>query len=91
LRALSVDSPEDAERMRASAGLSFDVLSDPEARVIDALDLRHPGAGPTGGDLAQSATFLLSPKGEILWMKVAENYRVRPHPDEILEAAGKFF
>ena len=73
--------------MRASAGLSFDVLSDPEGQVIDALDLRHAQAGPTGGDLAQSATYLLSPTGEILWMKVAENYRVRPHPEEILRAA----
>ena len=75
--------------MRASAGLSFDVLSDPGGQAIDALDLRHAQAGPTGGDLAQSATYLLSPTGEILWMKVAENYRVRPHPEEILRAAAE--
>ena len=75
--------------MRSSAGVDFDVLSDPEGKVIDLLDLRHPEGRFDGVDLAQSATFLLSPEGEILWMKMAPNYRVRPEPQEILAAADQ--
>lgn len=73
--------------MRTWAGAEFDFLSDPEGRVIDLFDLRHRGAGPGGADIAQSASFLLSPEGRVLWLKVADNYRMRPDPKVILAAA----
>ena len=85
--AVSVDPPAEAEQMRTWAGAQFDFLSDPEGRIIDLLDLRHVGANPAGGDIAQSASFLLSPEGRVLWFKVADNYRMRPDPQVILKAA----
>lgn len=73
--------------MRTWSGADFDFLSDPEGRLLDLFDLRHMGANPTGGDIAQSASFLVSPDGTVLWLKVAENYRMRPDPKVILAAA----
>jgi len=73
--------------MRTWAGAEFDFLSDPEGRVIDLFDLRHAGGRADGVDIAQSASLLLSPEGRILWLKVAENYRMRPDPRAVLAAA----
>lgn len=87
--ALSVDSPENAAKMRESTEADFDVLSDPEGRMLDAFGVRHSGGGPSSGDIAQSASFLIDPEGEVVWRRIAENYRVRPKPAEILEAADR--
>ncbi len=82
---MSVDPPDDAARMRSSAGAEFEFLSDPTGELLDLFGVRHPGAGPDGIDIAQSASFLLDSSGKLAWSRVAENYRVRPQPEEILE------
>ena len=51
--------------------------------------MRHRGAGMDGGDIAQSASFLIDAEGRVAWLRVADNYRVRPRPEEILAAADK--
>lgn len=85
LVAISVDAPEQLALMKTSAAAGFDFVSDPAGRLLDLLDVRHRAGHPeTGGDVAQSAAFLLAPDGRILWRKIAENYRVRPEPEEIL-------
>ena len=85
---MSVDDVEHAARMKVSAAVDFDVLSDPEGTTLDLFGIRHEdGLGTL--DLAQSATFLLDRSGTVVWRRVAENYRVRPEPREILEAAGR--
>ena len=53
---------------------------------MDALGVRHEGAGPGDTDIAQSASFLIAPDGKLLWSKVAEDYSVRPEPEEVLAA-----
>ncbi len=75
--------------MKEAAGATFTFLSDPEGRLLDAFDMRHTAGRMDGVDIAQSASFLLDPRGRILWQKVAENYRVRPRPSEILAAADQ--
>lgn len=96
LVAASVDRPDDAAKMRRAvldavtgeakdaSGMVF--LSDTEGELLDLLGVRHLGAGPEGGDIAQSASFLFAADGTLLWHQLAENYRVRPHPEEILAA-----
>lgn len=84
--ASSVDSPEDLTKMRTSAGADFDFLSDKDGMLMDALGVRHENGGRGGTDIAQSASFLFSPNGELLWSKIAENFRVRPKPEEVLAA-----
>ncbi|MCG8456746.1 MAG: redoxin domain-containing protein [Holophagales bacterium] len=82
--AATVDSPEDLRRMRHASGASFEFLSDPEGRLLDLLRIRHEGASPTGGDVARSSSFLISPEGEILWAHLTPTYRLRPKPARIL-------
>lgn len=87
LVAISVDPPEKLALMKTSSAAGFDFVSDPEGKLLDRLDVRHRGGNPeNGGDVAQSASFLIAPDGRILWRKIAENYRVRPEPAEILAA-----
>lgn len=89
--AVSIDSVEDIAKMRDSAGASFDFVSDPTGQLIDLLGVRHEGAHFDGGDLAQSASFLVAADGTVLWRQIADNYRTRPEPSEILEAADRAF
>lgn len=87
--AVSVDGPADLERMRRAAGAEFTFLSDTEGRLMDRFGLRHRGGGADGADIAQSASFLFDAEGRVAWYRVAENYRVRPHPDEVLRAVDR--
>lgn len=87
--AVCVDEPADLERMREAAGAEFTFLSDTGGRLMDRFGLRHRGGRADGADIAQSASFLLDAEGRVAWFTVAENYRVRPHPDEVLEAVDR--
>ncbi len=87
--AVSVDGPGGLVKMRKSTGIELELVSDPEARLIGALGIRHEKGRADGADLAQSASFLLDASGRLVWKRVAENYRVRPRPREILDAADR--
>lgn len=82
--ATSVDPPEELTTMRDASGATFPFLSDPEGVLMDAFDVRHSGGRMDGIDIAQSASFLLDAEGVVRWHRIAENYRLRPHPEEIL-------
>lgn len=86
--AIAIDSPDQLSRMRSSASADFDFLSDPEGVLLDLLGIRHEDGMPDV-DIAQSASFLVDGAGRLVWEKVAENYRVRPRPAEILAAADR--
>lgn len=76
--------------MREAAGASFDFLSDADGRWIDFFGVRHAGGRvQDGGDIAQSAGFLVDGRGRLVWQRLAVNYRVRPKPEEILAAADQ--
>lgn len=62
----------------------IDILADTNGDLMDALGLRHQGAGPGGTDVARSASLLFDSEGRLLWMEVTENYRVRPQPEHVL-------
>lgn len=82
--AVSVDSPEELQIMRSSSTAEFTFLSDPDGQLMDLLDVRHAGGRMDGVDIPQSASFLITPEGEVVWYKLAQNYRLRPLPEEIL-------
>lgn len=75
--------------MRTSAGGQFEFLSDADGRLLDLFGLRHEKGRYDGVDIAQSASFLIDATGHLVWQRVADNYRVRPHPKEILAAADE--
>ena len=87
--ALSVDTPEDLQRMvdRISAedGLvpGFPFLTDPDHRVIDRYGLFNPD-DPRGRQIAHPATYVIDREGVVRWKFVEVDYRVRPGNEEIL-------
>jgi peroxiredoxin len=83
---VTVDPPEKLQVMKTAAGAGFEFVSDAQFRLVDLLDIRHPAGSPEGGDIPQSAQFLIAPDGRVLWRHLAANYRVRPEPREILAA-----
>lgn len=85
--AISVDAPEVSRDLRERAGLTYTLLSDPQAEVIRRYDLVHAGAGEDGRDIARPAEFLVDRSGTVRWVNLTENYRVRASPEQFIEAA----
>lgn len=89
--ALSVDSPEDLQRMvdRISAEdpltPRFPFLTDPDHRVIDRYGLFNPD-DPRGRQITHPATFIIDKDGVVRWRFVEVDYRVRPGNQDILAA-----
>ena len=83
-----MDSQEDLAKAREKSGATYGFISDSGLKLIDQFGLRHEGGNPFGGnDIARPAVLLISKDGKLLWSHYADNYRVRPNPDEILTAA----
>jgi peroxiredoxin len=85
--AVSVDAPEQTEDLRKKAGYTFEILADPDARVVRKYDLLHPGGGPGGHDISKPAEFLIDRTGTIRWENLTDDFRVRARPEEMLAAA----
>lgn len=89
LLSITIEAPESNKRMREKTGAQFEILSDEAGKLIDHFGMRHVKGKRGQSDLAQSASFLLDQNGKVLWQRIAENYRVRPKPEEILQALDK--
>jgi peroxiredoxin len=87
--AISADTPEENQRLAESAGLEFSLLSDRDAKVLDAFGLRHAGASIDGGDIARPAVFIIDRDGNISWRSLTDNWRVRVRPETILKELKK--
>ena len=85
--AISIDSPEDSNKLAQEQGYTFTILSDPNTEVIRRYDLVHAGAGEGGRDIARPAEFLVDSSGTVRWVNLTENYMVRARPEQVLEAA----
>ena len=82
--AVSVDPVDVTLKHTAKQGFTFTFLSDTQAEVIRRYDLLHAG-GFGGADIARPAEFLLDADGKVLWLNLAENYKVRAKAEEILK------
>jgi peroxiredoxin len=77
--------PEQAIKMEMTVKPGFAIMVDREGKLVDLFGIRHKGGNFFNGqDLPQSASFLISREGKLIWHTLASNYRVRPSPDEIL-------
>ncbi len=85
--AISVDSPEESQDLRNKAGLTFPILSDPNAETIRRYDLLHPKAGPDGHDIARPGEFLVDSNGIVRWVNLTEDFRVRARSEQFLAQA----
>jgi peroxiredoxin len=88
--ATSADTPDKALEMKERTAAPFEFLSDPQSRLIDLFDVLHPAGRPgSTRDIAQSSSFLVDSEARVLWLQVAQNYRVRPRPQRVLGAADR--
>lgn len=86
---ISTDSAESLKIFkREKLGFDVTLLSDAERRVISQYGLLHP-EGHGGEDIARPATFIIDKEGAVRWMRVTQNFMVRPAPEEVLEALEK--
>ena len=83
--AISTDDLSGAKSIASRVGISFPVLYDPAADVVEAYgvyDLLRDG-------LATASTFLIDKQGVIRWKYVARGISDRPSESEVLEQLGE--
>lgn len=89
--ALSVDGPEDLQKMVDRISLEdgilpdFPLLSDPSHQVIDRYGLFNP-EDPRGRQITHPATFVIDMDGIVRWKMVEVNYKIRPTNEDVLNA-----
>jgi peroxiredoxin len=65
--------------------LDFPVLSDPELKAIDLYGVRHAVAGfRETADTARPAVYIIDRRGTIRYRNLADNWRIRPRPEQLL-------
>lgn len=84
LAAISVDPPADSAALAERLGLTFPLLSDPEAAVIAAY-----GVQMEGQVLAVPATFVVRPDLTVAWRYVGDTVPDRPPIDVVREEARR--
>ena len=87
--AASVDPPEKAKAMAERTGAAFAFLSDENGQLIKYYDIWHKRQ-PEKSDIAIASSFLYSQSGELIWQNITDDYKLRPKPEEILQAARQF-
>ena len=83
---ISVDTPQESERLRQSQGYTFPILSDAKDEVIRQWDLVHAHGGENGVDISRPAEFLIDATGTVRWMNLTEDLRMRARPEQMLRA-----
>jgi len=93
LYAISVDKPEEsrefAEKIAADGNgkITFQMLSDPGHRVIDAYGLRDPAyTGQKFEGIPHPSVYIVDKSGRVAWAKVEDDFKQRPTNREIRAA-----
>ncbi len=89
MAAISVDSPEESRKLVRAKGFTFDFLSDPKAEAIRRYSVLHPGGGEDGHDIARPAEFLVDSVGNVRWVNLTDDIRVRARPEPALQAIDR--
>ena len=79
--AISSDTPADAEVLHKKLGLTFEVYSDTDLKVITSW-----GVGDYGAGISKPATFIIEPGGDISFRRVGEKPSDHPSVSELLAA-----
>ena len=87
--AISVDSPEESQKLCLARGYNFTFLSDGKAEVIREYGVLNAGAGENGEDIARPAEFLVDSSGMIRWVNLTEDLRVRVRPQKVLDVINR--
>lgn len=67
--------------------VNFQILSDPDHKIIDAYGLRDPAyEGQQVYGIPHPAVYIVDKAGKVAWAKIESNYRERPTNQEIRAA-----
>ena len=83
--AISIDNTEDSAELAEALALSYPLLSDPDAKTIEAYGLVHEDPGLGLERISRPATLLLDGDGRVVYRFVPDNWRVRIRPETLLE------
>jgi peroxiredoxin len=84
---VSTDSAAEVARAQRKLALPFSFVADDAETILDALDLRHAGAGPKGKDAFYATTFVLGPERRVVFRHAATDVRDRMSPAALIEEA----
>ena len=65
------------------------VISDPDAKLVSAVQVKHAGAGNRMQDVAAPTTFLIDKTGVVRWLFRPDTVMRRLSPQELLAAIEK--
>jgi peroxiredoxin len=86
--AISNDDQETAQATQADFP-HLVVLSDKQQDLAKAIQVIHPGAGPTHDDTNAPTTFLVDGAGTVRWVFRPERFIERLSPDDLLAAIDR--
>jgi peroxiredoxin len=72
--------------LRDRLEVQFTFLADTDSALLDALGIRHQGAGTDGGDIAFPTALLVDSDGIVRWIYQSDTYRQRARPEQIFAA-----
>jgi peroxiredoxin len=84
--AVSTASPEQNRALCERLGAGFTFLSDPEAHILDQLNISHTTPNPSGKDIPIPTQILVDRSGVVRWIYQPSNYRIRARPETVLKA-----
>lgn len=76
------DDPDRLAALARDKGLEFPVLPDPGAETIRAYGVLNEA----NGSIAHPTALVIDRQGIVRFVRVDENYRRRPEPEELLDA-----
>ena len=82
--AISTETQEQGRELKSSRGLTFPILSDPQAQAINQYAGRDQDTGR-----AHPATFVVDSNGRVAWAHLSEGSVLRPENEEILAELEK--
>ena len=82
--AISVDPPATSAELAKKLGVTFPLLSDQSHATI-----RAWGVEDVENGISWPAIFIVDKAGKIVWRSLAQSYKVRALPAQILEALPK--
>ena len=82
--AISVDPPATSAELAKKLGVTFPLLSDESRATIRAYGIEDAENG-----ISWPAIFIVDKAGKVVWRSLAQTYKIRAMPAQILEALPK--
>ena len=83
----STDTRERSSYAAKKYKLPFDVFSDDQELLLNALGIRHANQGPKRADVFYATSYLVDRRGQVVWAFASPQVNERVSPEQILQAA----